>query len=119
MQRTHGMTGKSGNAEDQKPKRFLLFGADNLEQSYPHRYPQHCPHLEDPESPVFSEPLGEPLSIEEVARLIGCSPWTVRQRCLRAGLPHLRLAPQGKLIFYRNQVICWLLVQQQKGGTIR
>ncbi len=93
---------------------FLDFRPSGLGQSYP----QHCPHGEETESAAFSAPLGEPLSIHEVACLIGCSSWTVRHRYLRAGLPHLRLAPQGKLIFYRNQVIQWLLTEQQKGGTI-
>jgi hypothetical protein len=60
--------------------------------------------------------LGTPLSIRAVANLIGCSPWTIRQRYLPAGLPHLRSGPNGKLLFYKNQVIRWLLVQQQKGG---
>jgi hypothetical protein len=59
--------------------------------------------------------LGIPLSIREVARLIGCSPWTVRQRHLSQGLPYFRSAPAGKLIFYRNQVVAWIL-RQQKGG---
>jgi hypothetical protein len=58
------------------------------------------------------------MGIREVAQIIGCSPWTVRQRYLSIGLPHLRSGPNGKLIFYRNQVIHWLLTQQQKGGTI-
>jgi hypothetical protein len=60
--------------------------------------------------------LGEPLSIREVADLIGCSPWTVRHRYLTDGLPHFRTGPTGKLIFYKNQVIRWLL-DQQKGGA--
>jgi hypothetical protein len=77
-------------------------------------YPQQCPYPEA--SPVLAEPLGEPLSIREAARLIGCSDWTVRQRYLPAGLPHHRLTPNGKLVFYRNQVIRWLLWEQQKGG---
>jgi hypothetical protein len=75
--------------------------------------------------PVPSEPLepngdvlGEPLSIKEVAELIGCSPWTVRQRYVPIGLPHFRLGPNGKLIFYKNQIIRWLLTQQQKGGQV-
>jgi hypothetical protein len=64
------------------------------------------------------EPLGTPLSIKEAATLIGCSPWTIRQRYLPAGLPHHRLTPNGKLIFYRNQIIRWLLTEQQKGVRI-
>jgi hypothetical protein len=60
--------------------------------------------------------LGTPLSIREVARLIGCSAWTVRQRYVPQGLPHLRSGPSGKLIFYRDQVVRWIVNQQQKGG---
>jgi hypothetical protein len=80
------------------------------------RYPQRCPQLDGLESTVFADPLGDPLPIGEVAALIGCSPWTVRQRYLPQGLPHHRATSKGKLIFYRNQVIRWLLCEQQKGG---
>jgi hypothetical protein len=59
--------------------------------------------------------LGAPLSIRDVARLIGCSAWTVRQHHLPMGLPCFRSGPTGKLIFYRNQVVAWIL-RQQKGG---
>jgi hypothetical protein len=65
---------------------------------------------------VNDDRLGEPLTIKQVARVIGCSPWSIRQRYLGRGLPHFRLEPKGKLIFYRNQVVQWLL-RQQKGGT--
>jgi len=82
-------------------------------------YPQRNSHQADAVATTFTEPLGPPLSIREVAGVIGCSPWTVRQRYLPAGLPHHRLTPNGKLIFYRNQVIRWLLTRQQKGGPIR
>jgi len=56
--------------------------------------------------------LGEPLSIRDVANVLGCSPWSVRQQLLRQGLPHFRSVAGGKLIFYRNQVIRWILVRQ-------
>ena len=59
------------------------------------------------------DPLGEPLSIRETARLLGCSVWTVRQRCLPRGLPYFRVAHSGKLIFYRNQVTRWILEKQK------
>jgi hypothetical protein len=75
--------------------------------------PAALPALHDVNSEVFGEPMG----IHEVATLIGCSAWTVRQRHLVAGLPHFRSGPNGRLIFYRNQVIHWLLKQQQKGGS--
>lgn len=73
-------------------------------QSCPEHYPQ------------ASDTLGEPLSILEVARLIGCSAWTIRHRYLPQGLPHFRSGPAGKLVFFRNQVVAWILQQQQKGG---
>jgi hypothetical protein len=59
--------------------------------------------------------LGAPLSIREAAKLIGCSPWTIRQRHVPNGLPHFRSGPNGKLIFYRDQVVAWILQQQRKG----
>jgi hypothetical protein len=64
--------------------------------------------------------LGRPLSIDEVAELLGCSPWTVRQRYLRQGLPHLQASARGKLIFFREQIIAWVEKRQrQKGGLLR
>src|SRR5947208_506101 len=59
--------------------------------------------------------LGRPLNISEVARLIGCSPWTVRQKLLPRGLPFFRSAASGKLIFYQAQVVRWIERQQQGG----
>jgi phage terminase Nu1 subunit (DNA packaging protein) len=63
--------------------------------------------------------LGEPLSVYDVARLIGCSAWTVRQKHLRQGLPCFRSGPSGRLTFYRNQVVAWILEKQnqKKGGN--
>jgi hypothetical protein len=81
--------------------------------AYGHSYPGHYPGDGEPGTNL----LGTPLTIREVAELIGCSDWTVRQRWLPQGLPHLRSGPTGKLIFYESQVIRWLLEQQQKGGT--
>jgi hypothetical protein len=93
--------------------------ASDLGQNCSTRCPDHCPqHCPDVEGEGFAEELGEPISIQAVARLIGCSVWTVRQRYLPAGLPHLRMRAQGKLFFYRTQIIRWLLDRQQKGGTI-
>jgi hypothetical protein len=102
-----------GNAEERrisgfenvaKPAETLGFPHDSVGQSYPQHYPQ------------VRETLGEPLSIQEVAQVIGCSAWTVRYRYLSQGLPHLRSGPMGKLVFYRNQVVQWILQQQRKGG---
>ena len=77
---------------------------DHPGQQYPHHYPQE------------NDALGEPLTIRDVARLLGCSDWTVRHAYLPKGLPYLRSGPLGKLIFYRNQVVQWILEHQRKGG---
>jgi hypothetical protein len=105
---------KSGLGIRGKLKDLLGPGTQRLGQSYP----QQDPYPEGKDTAQLTEPLGAPLSIKEAAHVIGCSAWTVRQRYLPAGLPHHRLSPNGKLIFYRNQVIRWLLTRQQKGGTL-
>ena len=58
--------------------------------------------------------LGPPLHLSAVAQLIGCSPWTVRQTLIPRGLPHFRLGANGRLIFYRDQVIRW--IEKIQGG---
>jgi hypothetical protein len=78
-------------------------------------YPQHYPQPQE----YGTDMLGAPLGIREVARLIGCSAWTVRQQYVPRGLPHLRSGPQGKLIFYRDQVVRWIVAQQTKGGNCK
>jgi hypothetical protein len=71
-------------------------------------------------SPFTRDKLGEPLAIADVARLLGCSAWTIRQRYLRQGLPYLQARPRGKLVFFREQVIDWIEKRQrQKGGILR
>jgi hypothetical protein len=66
-------------------------------------------------APSSESRLGRPLNINEVAAMIGCSPWTVRQKLLPKGLPYFRSAASGKLIFYHDQIIRWI-ERQQKGG---
>ena len=107
----------SGFENGANPAEILGISQDALGQSYPQHYP-HRPSDEGQsvETPKLRETLGEPLGVREVARVIGCSPWTVRHRYLPQGLPHLRSGPMGKLVFYRNQVIQWILQQQKKGG---
>jgi hypothetical protein len=62
--------------------------------------------------------LGTPLDIKHVAALIGCSPWTVRHALIPQGLPHFRSTANGKLIFYEQQVVRWVLrTQHRQGGT--
>jgi hypothetical protein len=58
--------------------------------------------------------LGLPMNLRQVAQLIGCSAWSVRQRHIPNGLPHFRSRPSGKLIFYRDQVVAWILENQIK-----
>ena len=70
-----------------------------------------------PGDPVIQAKLHRVLQ-EQVAKLIGCSSWTVRQRHIRSGLPHFRAGTSGKLIFYRDQVVRWI-ESHQKGGKIR
>jgi hypothetical protein len=102
-----------GGAEQRRVSGFEN-GAESAETlGFPHypvgqRCPQHCPQA--------TEALGEPLSILEVARVLGCSAWTVRHGYLPQGLPHFRSGPAGKLVFFHNQVVQWILQQQQKGG---
>lgn len=69
---------------------------------------------------LHGSPLGEPLGIEDVAALLGCSPWTVRQKYLPQGLPHLRASLSGKFVFFQHQVVNWILERQarhRKGGS--
>jgi hypothetical protein len=68
----------------------------------------------EPGGSKTSEELGEPLGVRQVASLIGCSPWTVRHRLIRNGLPCFRSAASGRLIFYRQQVVRWILRQQRR-----
>lgn len=109
---------KAGFASGQKPLDSVRFPPHRPGHGYPRHYPQ--PHHTDEEQSVGTprpdDALGEPLTIREVAALIGCSAWTVRHSYLPKGLPHLRAGPLGKLTFYRTQVVRWILERQKKGG---
>jgi hypothetical protein len=107
----------SGFEHDAKPLDSVRFPHEPVGQSYPRHYPRR-PTDEDLSvgTPQSGDALGEPLGVREVARLIGCSTWTVRHGYLPQGLPHFRSGPMGKLVFYRNQVVAWILQQQKKGG---
>ena len=65
------------------------------------------------------EDLGDALDLAQVAALIGCSPWTVRHGLIPKGLPCFRPRANGKLIFYRQQVVRWILRQQRSHGGWR
>ena len=95
----------SGFESGANPTEILGIPHDSVGQSYPPHYPQG------------REALGEPLSVRQVARLLGCSDWTIRHGYLPRGLPHLRSGPMGKLVFFEKQVIRWVLQQQRKGGN--
>jgi hypothetical protein len=62
----------------------------------------------------MQQPLGTPLDIRQVARLIGCSVWTVRQTLIPQGLPYFRFATLGRLIFYEAQIIRWIVKKQRE-----
>ncbi len=65
------------------------------------------------------EDLGEALDLRQVAAVIGCSPWTVRHGLIPKGLPCFRAVASGKLTFYRQQVVRWILRQQRSQGGPR
>jgi hypothetical protein len=100
-----GVTRKSRFTGDQNAKEPLDFSDVRGGQSDP----RHCPYPESSECP-----LGVPLNIEDVAMLLGCSPWTVRQRYLPQGLPHFRASASGKFVFFRRQILDWILERQRK-----
>ena len=103
-----GYRERANGAENQR------FSATRLGQ----RYPQHYPHRRDFEN-LTDDPLGEPLTIGRVALILGCSVWTVRQRYLPSGLPYFRIGRSGKLMFYRKQVVEWILEKQlETGGDV-
>lgn len=90
--------------------------AISLGQHYPRQCPeQPGPNQAQPLASVEHARLGTPLNIRQVAELIGCSPWTVRQKLIPKGLPYFRLGASDKLIFYTNQVVRWIQAKQ-KGG---
>jgi len=99
---------KSGLGAPPKAAQSFDFLPPQVGHSSPQHCPPHCPQ------PTDANPLGTPLSIGDVAKLIGCSAWTVRRKYLPMGLPHLRVGPTGKLLFYKTQVIRWLM-RRQKG----
>lgn len=93
-----------------KQAETLGFSATPLGQRKPDSCPMHCPY---PDAPHW--PLGVPMDIEDVAAILGCSPWTVRQKYLPQGLPHLRASAAGRFVFFREQVLDWILKRQRKG----
>lgn len=86
---------------------------------------QHCPRQKptrpeaegrEPAATGSLPRLGQPLSIAQVARLLGCSPWSVRNTWIPRGLPFFRSGASSKLIFFEAQIVRWIERQQAKGG---
>jgi hypothetical protein len=127
LQRGPASEPKAGLATGPKSARLRGFSALPRGKRFPpHCPPQRGPILRErgasllPPGAAIGPPgaeLGMPLSIRGVAYLIGCSPWTVRQTLIPQGLPHLRFTANGRLIFYRDQVIRWIENQQQGGNN--
>jgi hypothetical protein len=114
---TMGEERKSGFGKGAKDTETLDFSTERVGL----RYPQQYPYSAGTDALASSvDVLGQPMNIGQVAALLGCSVWTVRQRYLPSGLPHFRIGGTGKLVFYRNQIVRWILEKQkQKGGEIR
>ena len=109
---------KAGGPKGAKPAHLRPFSALTPGQCWPGHWPGQPGPPGREQLPILCPPgaaLGTPLNISEVAELIGCSPWTVRQTLIPRGLPHFRFRASGRLIFYQDQVIRWIEIQQQGG----
>lgn len=117
-QRQRASAPKAGLGLERKSARLRAFSALPLGQCWPKHWPaQPGPILRDTGQSAgpLGSGLGPPLTIVQVAQLIGCSPWTVRQTLIPRGLPHFRFKASGRLTFYQDQVIRWIESQQQGG----
>jgi hypothetical protein len=98
-----------GKAVDSKSLKTESETAPAVGQLSPHS----CPRPKE----AASGELGPPMNVKQVAEMIGCSPWSVRQTLIPRGLPHVRLAPRGRIVFFQKQVEDWLLrMQKLQGG---
>lgn len=102
----------SGFAESENSLEKLGIGAPGLAENSARQWAR----AQEPNRHAAVPDLGPPLSIREVAGMLGCSAWTVRQQHMPRGLPHFRSGPNGKIVFFRDQVVTWILTQQKKGG---
>jgi len=69
-----------------------------------------------PVAPPEAVELGDRLTVAGVARLLGCSKWTVRHRLIPQGLPHWRTSKNGKYLFYERSVQTWWWGRRQRKG---
>ena len=109
---------KAGVAGLRKPAQLRGFSPVSPGQCWPGHWPgQPGAVLREPgaSGKATAAELGPPMDIAAVARLIGCSPWTVRQTLIPRGLPHFRFRASGRLVFYEGQIVRW--IEQQQGGN--
>ena len=105
------LTKELENGRAGKPAPDKEVSNDQLGQHYPRQSPEQNPRTSTP----VTSPLGEPLSINQVAAMLGCSAWTVRNSLVPKGLPHFRSGPTSRLTFFSRQVVAWVQ-RKQKGG---
>jgi len=94
-----------------RPRQISELASGPIGQLWPDHWPTPEAAAECPNA------LGRPLNIRQVATLLGCSVWTVRQRWMPKGLPHLRSGPTSRITFFEAEVIRWL--KRQQGGMAR
>jgi hypothetical protein len=107
------------------PKQLQGFSPDSLGQCCPGHCPAQPGALVREQRPFpgasgralssSGGALGRPLDIAQVAAIIGCSPWTIRQTLIPRGLPHFRFKASGRLTFYESQIVRW--IEKEQGGT--
>jgi len=106
---------ESGIGRRPKMAELQALSPSSLGQHCPRYCPTHPGQFGGQTAPSGAgSRLGPALDICEAARLIGCSPWTIRNRLLPKGLPHFRSGASSKLIFYTDQIVRW--IERQQGG---
>jgi hypothetical protein len=107
---------ESGFGKRRNPAILKQLQALGLGQHYPKHYPNK-PEADDsqPAASDSQSRLGSPMDIRQVSRLVGCSPWSIRNTWIPKGLPHFRSGASSKLIFFEAQVVRWI-ERQQEGG---
>jgi hypothetical protein len=93
----------SGFGDSEKPFNSQGFLSESLGQSYPHHYPQG----DEPSANRFRS------RGRRCDRLLGLDGAPSLPAAGTAALPS---GPAGKFVFFRKQVIAWILQQQKKGG---
>ena len=111
---TKGTDIESGIGRTTNTAQSRELAASALGQGRPSQYPSGS-QLAPPNSRTAASRLGSPLDVKGVARLLSCSPWSIRHTWIPRGLPHLRSGPAGKLVFFEAQLVAWIERQQQGG----